>query len=237
MQALLSHQAAACHPGRHQRQILHARHRKQRTSVRACLQCQFAEGAAAARRPITSARQVLHARCVELQMGLDAVCWMCECVLMCACSGMQVVLSQQPVQAGQARIGSAVVCAAVQPDASSSSAADPEAGDGRTQQQVDNQPPSRAATASPAPASTSRGDGSTSTSGSSDSGGENQGSPGESEGSPGVRAALAALRFYKQGISPLMPSACRFLPTCSEYSMGSYRCGGHCERFGRQCVP
>lgn len=25
------------------------------------------------------------------------------------------------------------------------------------------------------------------------------------------------LRFYKWGISPLLPSACRFHPTCSEY--------------------
>jgi len=31
------------------------------------------------------------------------------------------------------------------------------------------------------------------------------------------------LRFYKAGISPLLPSSCRYLPTCSEYSMDSYR--------------
>lgn len=31
--------------------------------------------------------------------------------------------------------------------------------------------------------------------------------------------ALAVLRFYKQWISPLLPSACRFHPTCSEYMM------------------
>ena len=36
----------------------------------------------------------------------------------------------------------------------------------------------------------------------------------------GVRAALAALRFYKAAISPLLPPACRFLPTCS----GEARC-------------
>jgi putative membrane protein insertion efficiency factor len=30
-------------------------------------------------------------------------------------------------------------------------------------------------------------------------------------------AALAGLRFYKRWISPLLPSACRFRPTCSEY--------------------
>jgi putative membrane protein insertion efficiency factor len=30
--------------------------------------------------------------------------------------------------------------------------------------------------------------------------------------------ALALLRLYKRGISPLLPSACRFYPTCSEYA-------------------
>jgi uncharacterized protein len=30
---------------------------------------------------------------------------------------------------------------------------------------------------------------------------------------------LATLRFYKQWISPLLPSACRFHPSCSEYMM------------------
>ncbi len=28
---------------------------------------------------------------------------------------------------------------------------------------------------------------------------------------------LGVLRFYKRWISPLLPSACRFYPTCSEY--------------------
>ncbi len=28
---------------------------------------------------------------------------------------------------------------------------------------------------------------------------------------------LAILRIYKRAISPLLPSACRFYPTCSEY--------------------
>jgi len=28
---------------------------------------------------------------------------------------------------------------------------------------------------------------------------------------------IAALRFYKVCISPCLPSACRFCPTCSEY--------------------
>jgi len=31
--------------------------------------------------------------------------------------------------------------------------------------------------------------------------------------------ALAVLRFYKRWISPALPSACRFHPSCSEYAM------------------
>jgi putative membrane protein insertion efficiency factor len=30
--------------------------------------------------------------------------------------------------------------------------------------------------------------------------------------------ALKAIRFYKRFISPLLPSACRFEPTCSVYT-------------------
>ena len=30
---------------------------------------------------------------------------------------------------------------------------------------------------------------------------------------------MTALRFYKRWISPLLPSACRFEPTCSEYML------------------
>jgi uncharacterized protein len=30
---------------------------------------------------------------------------------------------------------------------------------------------------------------------------------------------IATLRAYKRFISPLLPSACRFYPTCSEYTM------------------
>jgi putative membrane protein insertion efficiency factor len=30
---------------------------------------------------------------------------------------------------------------------------------------------------------------------------------------------LVSLRFYKQWISPLLPSACRFHPSCSVYMM------------------
>ncbi|HET6894476.1 MAG TPA: membrane protein insertion efficiency factor YidD [Candidatus Baltobacteraceae bacterium] len=31
-------------------------------------------------------------------------------------------------------------------------------------------------------------------------------------------AALALLRVYKRLLSPLLPPACRFYPTCSEYA-------------------
>lgn len=31
--------------------------------------------------------------------------------------------------------------------------------------------------------------------------------------------ALAPLRFYKRFVSPWLPPACRFQPTCSEYAM------------------
>lgn len=37
---------------------------------------------------------------------------------------------------------------------------------------------------------------------------------------------LLALAFYKQAISPWLPSACRFHPTCSEYMMQAV------ERYG-----
>lgn len=30
---------------------------------------------------------------------------------------------------------------------------------------------------------------------------------------------IAALRFYKAAISPLLPPACRFRPTCSEFAI------------------
>jgi putative membrane protein insertion efficiency factor len=32
------------------------------------------------------------------------------------------------------------------------------------------------------------------------------------------RPILAILRFYKQRISPALPQACRYHPTCSEYA-------------------
>ena len=33
------------------------------------------------------------------------------------------------------------------------------------------------------------------------------------------RVLLAALRFYKAQISPALPPACRYTPTCSEYAI------------------
>ena len=37
---------------------------------------------------------------------------------------------------------------------------------------------------------------------------------------------LKALRLYKRVVSPWLPSACRFTPTCSEYAIGAI------ERYG-----
>ncbi|EYU41732.1 hypothetical protein MIMGU_mgv1a019109mg, partial [Erythranthe guttata] len=54
--------------------------------------------------------------------------------------------------------------------------------------------------------------------------GQSGGSPEDNEvDNLGVQAALSMLRFYKREISPLMPNSCRYLPTCSEYSMISYK--------------
>ncbi|KAL7547779.1 hypothetical protein ACHAWF_011054 [Thalassiosira exigua] len=39
---------------------------------------------------------------------------------------------------------------------------------------------------------------------------------GEGEGAAS-ESMIAAIRFYKMWISPLLPPACRFLPTCSQY--------------------
>jgi len=37
---------------------------------------------------------------------------------------------------------------------------------------------------------------------------------------------LGTLRIYKEWISPLLPSACRFYPTCSEYMMQAVEAHG-----------
>jgi len=42
----------------------------------------------------------------------------------------------------------------------------------------------------------------------------------------GQRVVVRLLRGYKWAISPLLPPACRYVPTCSEYAMEAV------ERFG-----
>jgi putative membrane protein insertion efficiency factor len=37
---------------------------------------------------------------------------------------------------------------------------------------------------------------------------------------------FVVLRGYKRWISPLLPHACRFVPTCSEYAMEAVECHG-----------
>lgn len=41
-----------------------------------------------------------------------------------------------------------------------------------------------------------------------------------------ARAMIAAIRFYRKGISPLKPPVCRFVPTCSQYGLEAV------ERYG-----
>lgn len=40
------------------------------------------------------------------------------------------------------------------------------------------------------------------------------------------RAVLGALRWYKRSVSPMLPPACRYTPTCSEYAVEAV------ERYG-----
>ena len=35
------------------------------------------------------------------------------------------------------------------------------------------------------------------------------------------QALILLLRFYKRFISPILPSACRYYPTCSEYMLNA----------------
>lgn len=36
-------------------------------------------------------------------------------------------------------------------------------------------------------------------------------------------AMIAAVRFYQGAISPMMPAACRYQPTCSQYAVEAIR--------------
>jgi hypothetical protein len=38
-----------------------------------------------------------------------------------------------------------------------------------------------------------------------------------------VRLAAALIRFYQLALRPLLPPACRFVPSCSEYALEAYR--------------
>jgi putative membrane protein insertion efficiency factor len=44
---------------------------------------------------------------------------------------------------------------------------------------------------------------------------------------------IGFLRIYKQWLSPLLPSACRFYPTCSEYMIQSVEAYGTIRGVGR----
>jgi putative membrane protein insertion efficiency factor len=65
----------------------------------------------------------------------------------------------------------------------------------------------------------------------------------ETELSPSVRLVLKLLAFYKRFVSPLLPPACRFHPTCSEFAgeavrrYGLVRGGGLAARRLFRCHP
>ncbi len=40
------------------------------------------------------------------------------------------------------------------------------------------------------------------------------------------KSVLMLLRLYKQAVSPLLPAACRYVPTCSEYAMDAVELHG-----------
>jgi len=44
---------------------------------------------------------------------------------------------------------------------------------------------------------------------------------------------IAFLRFYQRWLSPMLPSACRFHPTCSEYMAQSIQLHGVTRGVGR----
>jgi len=44
--------------------------------------------------------------------------------------------------------------------------------------------------------------------------------------SPTARLLIAPIRFYKRFLSPMLPPACRFTPTCSAYAVEAIRIHG-----------
>lgn len=44
-----------------------------------------------------------------------------------------------------------------------------------------------------------------------------------SKTSDDIKLALKALNWYKTTVSPVLPNSCRFLPTCSSYSVQAYK--------------
>ena len=42
----------------------------------------------------------------------------------------------------------------------------------------------------------------------------------------GAALLIAPIRFYQWCISPMLPPACRFMPTCSEYAVDALRIHG-----------
>lgn len=43
--------------------------------------------------------------------------------------------------------------------------------------------------------------------------------------------AMGLIAFYRMVISPLLPSSCRFVPTCSEYGLEAFRRFGFIKGF------
>ena len=49
------------------------------------------------------------------------------------------------------------------------------------------------------------------------------------------RILIALIRFYKRAISPLLPNACKYTPTCSEYAMEAIEVHGALKGRSRVC--
>ena len=51
-------------------------------------------------------------------------------------------------------------------------------------------------------------------------------------GRAGAKALTAPIRFYRLFISPLLPPACRFTPTCSQYAIEAIEMHGAWKGLG-----